>query len=546
MNLLQNKKFQLFLLVFLMLLSSAFPSAAGVATFYKGNTALGQIPVMDSENGYVISIADAGALLGLEASVAGEELLLTRGTVRLKIVLNAVAAWYNNQLVPLYGASTVQEGRWWLDVPSALSLLQRVVGRGGDRQLRVEEIRPGTVAENSPAPSATDVKEKETTETSTGVKVVTASGPEKNVKIPPAVQSTLPQGGDEVRAVRWSTSREKVRAVIDCSEGTNPELKVSAGRVSMTFARAAENLTGIPSPYENVKTELVTGTGTTALVFTAASVRVEKLVLDNPRRIVLDFIFAAQETIKETPQPSQAPVAEVSRVEREGPKKKGKLLVVLDPGHGGKDPGAIGNGFQEKDINLSIGLKMEKALKAKGLDVRMTRNTDVYLKLQERTDIANKLDADMFVSIHVNSLPPGKNSTGFEIYLMALPTDKDALALAKIENREYLEDKGTNGAASDRRTELLLKILGDMQQNNKINESTVAAEVLFKAGNTSELPMKRVAQAPFFVLRGAGMPAVLLETGFITNAREAKLLAHQGYQQKIADAMTEGIYNYLR
>jgi N-acetylmuramoyl-L-alanine amidase len=129
---------------------------------------------------------------------------------------------------------------------------------------------------------------------------------------------------------------------------------------------------------------------------------------------------------------------------------------------------------------------------------------------------------------------------------MALPTDRDALALAKIENREYLEDRNASGAASDRRTELLLKILGDMQQNNKITESTTAAEVLFKAGNAANLPMKRVAQAPFFVLRGAGMPAVLLETGFITNAREAKLLAHPGYQQKIAEAMANGIENYLK
>jgi N-acetylmuramoyl-L-alanine amidase len=128
---------------------------------------------------------------------------------------------------------------------------------------------------------------------------------------------------------------------------------------------------------------------------------------------------------------------------------------------------------------------------------------------------------------------------------MALPTDKDALNLAKIENREYLEDRTGGSAASDRRTELLLKILGDMQQNNKINESTVVAERLFAEGFKAGLPMKRVAQAPFFVLRGAAMPAVLLEMGFITNASEAKLLAQPGYQQKIADAMANGVYSYL-
>jgi len=279
-------------------------------------------------------------------------------------------------------------------------------------------------------------------------------------------------------------------------------------------------------------------------LFSASGVRVEKLVLDAPRRIVFDFVFNVPTIVREVAPPPQEPAA--SGVQRDVPRKTGKMLVVLDPGHGGNDPGAVGNGLKEKDINLAVGLKMEKALISKGFDVKMTRRTDVYLKLQERTEFANNADADMFVSIHVNSLPPGKNSAGFEIYLMALPTDKDALDLAKIENREYLEDHSSNGATSDRRTELLLKILGDMQQNNKINESTAAAEVLFKAGNNSGLPMKRVAQAPFFVLRGAGMPAVLLELGFISNATEAKLLGHSGYQQKIADAIAQGIYNYLK
>ena len=222
----------------------------------------------------------------------------------------------------------------------------------------------------------------------------------------------------------------------------------------------------------------------------------------------------------------------------------GRKLAVVDPGHGGKDPGASANGVREKDINLAIGLALEKALNARGIDVVMTRRTDVYLTLQERTDIANKEQADVFVSVHANALPSVKRTSGFEIYLMALPTDKDALTLAKIENRELAEESHA-GQASDRRTEVLLQILGDMQQNNKISESTGLAEALFAAGKGDGIPMKRVAQAPFFVLRGAGMPAVLLETGFVTNATEAKLLAHPGYQARIAEAMAAGVAKYL-
>jgi N-acetylmuramoyl-L-alanine amidase len=245
----------------------------------------------------------------------------------------------------------------------------------------------------------------------------------------------------------------------------------------------------------------------------------------------------------ETPQVKSEPDKEVKKTNTKAPAKSN--IVVLDPGHGGQDPGAVANGIQEKNINLSIALKLEKTLESKGIKVELTRRTDVYLKLAERTEIANKLNAEVFVSIHANALPKGKSARGFEIYLMALPTDKDALELAKFENRELVDGK-TNAAASDKRTQLLLSILGDMQQNHKIIESTDFAEVLFKAGNQSGLPMRRVAQAPFYVLRGAAMPAVLLETGFITDKDEAKLLSHSNYQQKIADAMALGIINYLR
>jgi len=527
-------------LTLVLTLSFAWPAGAGMVTLYKGNEAMGQVPVMDGKNGFAISVADAGALLGLSASVAGEELHLIRGKDRLRIVLDAVAAWYNHQLIPLYGASYVQGGKWWLDVPSSLSLLQYFAGKDSKNRLRVEETQTDAGASapvQAPAAPAPAQPIAETPAVIPGAdKVVVVSAPVKNT--PNAPQTV--EGPGELRAVRWSAAKEKIRAVLDCSNGTNPDSKLISGKIVVPFVSVVDNLQGVPSPYENVKVELQRdANGMFALLFSAAGVRVEKLVLDAPRRIVFDFFFNAPTVVREVPKP-QAPVLSGA------PGKAGKKRIVLDPGHGGNDPGAVGNGLKEKDINLAIGLKMEKSLLDKGFDVKMTRKSDVYLKLSERTEFANKADADMFVSIHVNALPPGKNSAGFEIYLMALPTDQDALALAKIENSEYLEDHTGSGAASDRRTELLLRILGDMQQNNKINESTVAAEILFKAGNNSGLPMKRVAQAPFYVLRGAGMPAVLLEVGFISNATEAKLLGHPGYQQRVADAMAQGIYNYLK
>lgn len=574
-----------FLAAFLMFSGPAW----GSATLYRGGNALGSVPTTNGSNAEPwVSLTDTGALLGFQASLSGEELHLVRGDVRFRIVLNAVAAWRDLYLIPLYGAAFERDGRWWLDIPSVLSLFQRVTGTGAGNRLRfdVEANAPpsepaGSEVLPTTAPSAAEASAPSPLEPAGGTpqagrKEVAGAERAENAAHPiPAREKPMGQSpakgrsqakpepagdrgagdGGEIRGLRWSTSRERVRAVIDCSDGADPQIQVEKGNVRALFSSASEVLEGLPSPYGNVSADLKRGPSGASLVFTSNSLRVERLALDAPRRIVLDFFFESPADIRVLPAPTPTP-APVSGPAGRSPKGKtpvqpptrrgGKRLVVVDPGHGGKDPGATANGVREKDINLGIGLALEAVLRSRGFEVRMTRRTDVYLKLQERTDIANQVNADVFVSVHANALPSLKNTAGFEIYIMALPTDKDALTLAKIENREYVEEKSGSSAAVDRRTELLLRILGDMQQNNKISESTELAEALFKAGKLRGIPMKRVAQAPFFVLRGAGMPAVLLETGFVTNLREAKLLAHPGYQRRIAEAMAEGIVNYLK
>ena len=406
-----------------------------------------------------------------------------------------------------------------------------------------------------------------------------------------------------IQGIRWTAQEgsKKIRAVIMADEDSDPQVYMNNGKLHALFVSSLENSKSIASPFaENVKAEIKSTADGIDLVFTPKGItKAEKLVLNNPRRIVFDFFYPEDEVIIGTspvkaetdiqlpgqvsetqtaqlptppktpekpdpvitanpnPEPSKVPAVMTppstitiptspQAAQRLGRVNNGKKTVVIDPGHGGKDPGAMDNGVKEKDVNLAVGLELQKALTAKGYNVVMTRATDVYLKLQERTDIANNVNADLFVSVHVNALPNRKSMTGFEIYIMALPTDKDAMNLAKAENREYVEGKGMDTENVDRRTELLLRILGDMQQNNKISESTDFAAMLYNAGVRSGLPMRRVAQAPFFVLRGAGMPAVLLEIGFVTNANESQLLMTQPYQQRIAAAMSEGIANYIR
>ena len=423
----------------------------------------------------------------------------------------------------------------------------------------------------------------------------------KPVKQQPRLQTFRPEDSSEetpeffsgtIQVIRWTASDAgtiKIKAVVETDEGAEPQVYISDGNIHALFAGVAGNAEGLASPYENVAFAVNETPEGTELVFTPEGfTKAEKVVLNNPRRIAFDFSFpddveiadsqqkaaTEQNTGIQTAQPAQdssRPAPEIPTVfEPETPRRRspavttppstitiptspaaaaklrGRKTVVIDPGHGGKDPGASDNGVIEKNVNLAVGLELERVLSAKGYRVVMTRNTDVYLTLQERTDIANREEADLFVSIHVNALPSKKSLAGFEIYIMALPTDKDAMNLAKAENREYVEGKGMDVANVDRRTEMLLMILGDMQQNNKISESTDFAAALYNAGAVNGLPMRRIAQAPFFVLRGAGMPAVLLEVGFLTNSAEAQNLVNPVYQQRIAQAMAAGIVNYLK
>ncbi len=448
--------------------------------------------------------------------------------------------------------------------------------------------------------------------------VIAASEKKSSGKSQPRMETFTPddsKNDDEenysgtIQGIRWTAqegAHKKIRAVVMAEEGSDPQVYMEKGKLHALFASSLENSKSIASPYaENIKAEIKTNIDGAELIFTPEGItKAEKLVLNNPRRIVFDFFYPEDENFTETPTqtaktdfqlPGQVSETQERTQTAETPAKtqtpseqksdpaiiripdtktsrtpatmtppstitiptspqaaerlrasKSQKTIVIDPGHGGKDPGAMDNGVKEKDVNLAVGLELQRALLARGYNAVMTRATDVYLKLQERTDIANNVEADLFVSVHVNALPSRKSMSGFEIYIMALPTDKDAMELAKVENREYVEGKGMDSANVDRRTEMLLRILGDMQQNNKISESTDFAAMLYNAGVRNGLPMRRVAQAPFFVLRGAGMPAVLLEIGFVTNVNESQLLTTPAYQQRIANAMSEGIANYIK
>lgn len=497
----------------------------------------GIIPIIQEGKLVLVPIGTMARILDLDLYPKDETLIIKKGTDRVQIVQDAAAVWFNVQLIPLASAARFERDQWWVDSRSAIKILLYLINSRGENHSLAW-------AGSGEVQSAGDAREEDSssagkTGTDTADSRTWASSSQEKVLC-------------ELESIRWGKHDDRIRVVLDLKGLQAPELVQKTGMVEVSFALSSTmNSAKVDSPYPQYVRTGITNFGTLfTLSFHHNTSRVSHFVLEDPLRLVIDFSKGTSispvelEGLKQnTPAPRDLSRPDVSFPTAPASGK----LVVVDPGHGGKDPGAVANGVVEKNINLQISRFLVEELKTRGIPARMTREDDRYLKLQERTELANKWDASVFISIHANALPPGRHATGMEIYLMALPTDKDAMQLALIENKELGNDNGNGSVteASDKKTRMLLNILGNMQQNAKIDESTNVAEVLFRNGQKRGLSMRRVAQAPFFVLRGAGMPAILVETGFITEKKEARLLDSSSYQRKMAASLAEGIAVYL-
>lgn len=221
----------------------------------------------------------------------------------------------------------------------------------------------------------------------------------------------------------------------------------------------------------------------------------------------------------------------------------GVLTIVLDPGHGGHDTGAIGpSGLMEKDVVLDLALRLRRLLTERlGIRVLMTRTEDVFVPLEERTAIANRAKADFFLSLHVNAAPK-RGAGGFEtFYFTREPSDSDARASTQRENL-VIESSGAAGTDLDS----LLKItLADMAVTRDMRESSELAElVLTSLDNLLKVENRGVKSGPFYVLATAAMPAILVESAFITNPKEERKLTQWAYRQRVAEALYTGIAKY--
>lgn len=219
--------------------------------------------------------------------------------------------------------------------------------------------------------------------------------------------------------------------------------------------------------------------------------------------------------------------------------------IVIDPGHGGKDPGTIGNRLKEKDIALKISLKLGAYIEKNNPDVKVvyTRTDDKYVALDERAELANKIKADLFICVHVNSLP-GAPAYGTETYVMGLHKDQSNLEVAKRENSVILMDENYQERyegfdPKSPESYILISLTQSAYQENSLRfAQKVEDQFKKKTGRYS----RGVKQAGFLVLWRTAMPSVLVETGFISNSKEASYLNSPAGQ----DSLAVGIYRAFK
>ncbi len=341
----------------------------------------------------------------------------------------------------------------------------------------------------------------------------------------------------------------KTRLVIETATRPSYSLSYPANQLIVTLSNTAAN-TGISPKLASgtlVKSLAQAQSGDTLQIIVnlnksiAAIQKSQIMVLepngDNDYRLVLDFVAG---TTGVTTAPA-APTASVSTKKTSAPAKK--YVVVIDAGHGGKDPGCIGRGgTREKDVVLSVARKLKTQLDNNGFKTHLTRSGDTYLKLAERAAIAEKKKADLFISLHANA-NPSRAMKGFSIYTLSeKASDEEAKKLAEAENAA---DKiGVEGFTEfEENIRIALSSLQQHAVAEMSEEYATGAARAFKNKSITQQPGPDVRHAPFAVLRST-VPGALLELGHLSNSAEEKLLKTSAHQDKLVAAIVKSVKNY--
>ena len=379
-------------------------------------------------------------------------------------------------------------------------------------------------------------------------------------EIPRPAPETGPAFPDKVvTGLRYWSNPSYTRVVVDASDEIvfqhhllKPDPKLNTPRrlyVDLAGARLGKDVDKTIPINDNLLKDARAGqyrSDTVRVVIDIKTFETYKIFpLKNPFRIVID-VWGEQTVAKASPERLTTPIPGSEKV---GPGDLARQFalgvsrIVIDPGHGGKDYGAPGylKGVHEKYVVLDIAKKLKKMIEKEiGCEVYLTRDSDRFLTLEERTAIANTREADLFISLHTNASTDNR-AYGIETYYLNLATDDEAIRVAAMEN-----------ATSKKNISDLEAILNDLMQNTKIQESTRLASFVQKnlyshiKRKYKKVRNKGVKQAPFYVLLGARMPAILVETSFISNPTECKRLVEPTYQAHLCEAIVKGVREYIK
>ena len=358
----------------------------------------------------------------------------------------------------------------------------------------------------------------------------------------------------QIRNARLWRSDDKLRLVFDLSGPvqyktfslTAPErliIDLSGAGLSGDFSQLELKNSGITS----IRSGHFGKADTRIVLDLAAPMQLNSFVLPpqdgQGHRLVLDLTSAT----RAPRQIAAEAVPLVASVDKAHPKRD--IIVVVDPGHGGKDPGAVGSkGQREKDVVLSIAQLLAKRLKReKGFDVKLVRNDDFFVPLRKRVDIARQHKADMFISVHADAAPR-LTASGASVYALSEggATSATARFMAQRENGADLLGATTLLNLKDK-DPMLAGVILDMSMNATIASSLqLGSSVLGSLQSITSLHQKRVEQAGFAVLKSPDVPSILVETGFISNAQDAQRLVTARHQQAVADGLFEGLKKYFQ
>jgi N-acetylmuramoyl-L-alanine amidase len=236
------------------------------------------------------------------------------------------------------------------------------------------------------------------------------------------------------------------------------------------------------------------------------------------------------------------PASAVSAIPAEVPAVSHRLRrVVIDAGHGGKDPGATSpRGLEEKRVTLEVATEVKRLLERAGVEVVMTRSADVFIPLSQRAHIANKNNADLFVSIHANA-STSPSLSGFELYTLSEATDDGALAVERAENAVIQFEPSARAAMSEK----LETILWDLKETaNRKQSIRAGSHIADHVVSAVETQARRQKSANFYVLKWTECPAVLVELAYLTNRADERKLRDPGYRSQIAEGVARGILSY--